>query len=80
LGPKSVSRSAMPSSAGHMAKHFQISIATTRSASPKTILDEPADRFEMLGARMDTAVKRNNVAKAAIRIRTRRSHPDGELG
>ena len=30
------------------------------------ILDEPADRFEMLGARMDAAAKRNNAAKAAI--------------
>src|SRR5271168_4285279 len=30
------------------------------------ILDERADRFEMLGARMDAAAKRNNAAKAAI--------------
>jgi muconate cycloisomerase len=30
------------------------------------IQGEPADRFEMLGARMDAAAKRNNAAKAAI--------------
>jgi hypothetical protein len=30
------------------------------------ILDERADRFEMLGARMVAAAKRNNAAKAAI--------------
>jgi muconate cycloisomerase len=30
------------------------------------ILDQPADRFEMLGARIDAAAKRNNAAKAAI--------------
>jgi hypothetical protein len=33
------------------------------------ILDEPADRFEMLGARMDAAAKRNNAAKAAVEAR-----------
>ncbi len=30
------------------------------------IQGEPADRFEMLGARLDAAAKRNNAAKAAI--------------
>jgi muconate cycloisomerase len=40
--------------------------ATIDAYLAPAILDEPVDRFEMLGARMDAAAKRNNAAKAAI--------------
>jgi muconate cycloisomerase len=40
--------------------------ATIDTYLAPVILDEEADRFERLGARMDAAAKRNNAAKAAI--------------